>query len=927
MTSACFASFRLDLANEQLWAGDARLPLRGKTFAVLRYLVERPGELVTKAALLDAVWADAAVSDSMPSICVTELRKALGDDARQPGIIETVHGRGYRFIASVTVPAVEAPDSPSPPWGRAPFVVGREAELAQLDAWFAKVVATGARNVVFVWGEPGIGKTAFARAFITSLRDKTAVRIAYGQCVEQYGAGEPYMPMLEALSRLCQAANGGQVHATLRRLAPSWLAQMPSLLSEAERADLVSLTQGLTQPRMLSEMTGALAALAAETPLVLLLEDLHWSDPSTLELIAAVGQQAEASQLLIIGTYRPAEMLAPGHPLRRVKGELELHHQCGEIRLRLLNESDIADYLAKRLGDGSDAGLFSGLAATLHARTEGNPLFIVDLVDFLVAHGTLMRSGGAFAAKPPRPPDLGRIDIPRSIIQMVERNLDQLDANDQHVLEAASVAGDHFSVAAVAAGLECSPDAIEACCTRLARREQFIGTAGLNQWPDGTASASFRFNHALYREVLYERAPAGQRMELHRRIADCEESAYGEQAGTIAAELADHYARGNDPAKAVKYLQLAGELASSRGALVEAERHYSHALELLVSLPEGLDRLRQELRLQLAVGPALIAVKGFAAPETERAYARALELCERLGDLPEVYPALFGMWVMHFLRGEFSKAYRLAEQLLRQAKISSGLTLPLAELAVGNASYQMGKLSQAREHIEQALLHYDPDRHGPATMRDMGFDARISGLSAIALTLWHLGYPDQALARANEGVALARGLAHLHSVAHAEFFVGFVRQWRREPGATLASADAVIALSTEQGFALWLGWATTLRGCAMAEDGHRAEGITQIEEGLAMSLATGTKLSRSDFLCVLAEACIATGRFDAGRRALEEALAAADQHEGRLCEAEVHRLKGELLLQQHRFERNGVVHPGEASATSSRFCKVPIRTR
>ena len=203
---------------------------------------------------------------------------------------------------------------------------------------------------------------------------------------------------------------------------------MPSLLSETDRADLVGQTQGLTQPRMLCEMTRALATLATEAPLVLLLEDLHWSDPSTLELITAIAQQPEPSQLVIIGTYRPAEMLAPGHPLRRVKGELELHHQCGELRLRLLNESDIADYLARRLGDGAGASLFGGLAAMLHARTEGNPLFVVDLVDFLVAHGILGRSGGAFAAKPPRPLDLGRIDIPRSILQMVERNLDQLDA-------------------------------------------------------------------------------------------------------------------------------------------------------------------------------------------------------------------------------------------------------------------------------------------------------------------------------------------------------------------------------------------------------------------------------------------------------------------------------------------------------------------
>lgn len=278
-----FPPFRLDSDSEQFWRDQREIKLRRKTFEVLRYLVDHPGQLVTKSTLLDTIWGEVAVSDSMPAICVSELRKVLGDDARAPHFIETIPGRGYRFIAPVTT----APESVAAAKARSipaadPLIVGRQHELAQIHRWFSNVTR-GNRNVVFVWGEPGIGKTTFVRTFLASIAPKNATRIAHGQCIEQYGAGEPYMPVMEALTRLCQEPGGAEVLAVLRRLAPSWLAQMPSLLTEPERERLRGETQDVTQQRMLTEMMQALEALATEVPMVLLLEDLHWSNPSTLE--------------------------------------------------------------------------------------------------------------------------------------------------------------------------------------------------------------------------------------------------------------------------------------------------------------------------------------------------------------------------------------------------------------------------------------------------------------------------------------------------------------------------------------------------------------------------------------------------------------------------------------------------------------------
>jgi predicted ATPase len=282
-------------------------------------------------------------------------------------------------------------------------MVGRTAELARLNEWFAQV-KSGTRRVIFVAGEAGIGKTTLTRAFLESITNNQGVRIGRGQCVEQYGAGEPYMPILEALTRLCREPGGDKLVEILHRMAPAWLAQMPSLISAEDRARLQGLAQGTTQQRMLREMAEALEVIAADSPLVLFLEDLHWSDPSTLDLIATVARRSEPARLMIVGTYRPVEMLAGEHPLRTMKEELELHQQAIELRLPLLSEPDVAAYLTDRFGDSNEK-----IAPAIYARSEGNPLFMVNVVDYLVEQGSLANAD--------------KIEAPRNIRQMIERNL------------------------------------------------------------------------------------------------------------------------------------------------------------------------------------------------------------------------------------------------------------------------------------------------------------------------------------------------------------------------------------------------------------------------------------------------------------------------------------------------------------------------
>jgi predicted ATPase/DNA-binding winged helix-turn-helix (wHTH) protein len=898
--SNLFPPFRLDPANQQLWRGKEALYLRRKTFEVLRYLVDHPNQLVTKAMLLDAVWPGVVVSDTLPATCVAELRRELGDDARTPQFIETVHRRGYRFIAQVTMPAAtpEPTHKPSRVSNSQKSMVGREAELARLGNAYARVLE-GQRRILFVTGEAGIGKTTFAQAFLESIAEAGAVRLERGQCVEHYGSGEPYMPVLEALSRLSREPGGQQVIEILNKFAPSWLAQMPELLTREERVRLQSEMPGVTQQRMLREMTQALEALAAEQPIVLLLEDLHWSDFSTLELISAIARRGEPARIMIVGTYRPVEILASGHPLRTMKQELELHHYCEEMRLRPLNEANVVTYLARRLDRGGSRQ-FRTLAPVIHARTDGNPLFMVNMVDYLLSDaGLLVNSREASEAEWAETLQVHRLDALRSVRQMIERNLERLQPDEQAVLEGASVAGAEFSTAAVAAALERTQNEVEAFCVRLSRREQFVSAQGPVSWPDGTVAARFRFHHTLYQEVLYARLPVGHQARLHRLIALREEAGYGERAAEVATELANHYRRANDKQKALQYFQLAGQRAISRAAVIEARGHFAEAIKLLHELPEDLARDRRELDLHLAVAPVLIAViGGWYASETERAWAHAKELCDRLGDSAALFPVVFGMYALQLVRGNASEANRLAKQLLSLAESADDVAKMLyARIALGITFYFMAEFNSALENLEICISIYDFERHGPL-MAHYGFDAGVWSLCYAAATYWQLGYLDQALNKSEEAIVLARKHSHPLSLAQADLWACIIRQMNGEAQVVEEISDRLSALSTKHGLSDWLYWADCLRGSAIAEQGNHEEGIRKLRENQEALDARGLRVWRPYFLCLLAEACMEANHIDDGLNAVTEALTAADKNNEREHEAEIHRLKGELLLRQ-----------------------------
>ena len=587
-----FGDFCLDLTSERLWYRDEVAALTPKGFAVLRRLVEDRGQLVSKEELLRAGWAKTHVSEGVLKVVILEIRRALGDDPAAPSFIETVPRRGYRFIGPR--PRQAKPPASVDPRGA---LVGRDEVLAQLEDRLASVVA-GHRQLVFLSGEAGIGKTAVLDALLARAASDPDLLIARGTCLEHYGAAEAYLPVLEAFGRLLREHASQRVVRILQTHAPTWLAQLPWLERRDDREPSRGQVAGVSNAGMLREMAEALEALSAVTPVLMVLEDLHWSDHSTLDLLAMIARRQESARLFVVGSYRPVDAIVARHPLRALIQELRVRHQCEDIALAFLREPHVAAYLAQRFGGHAFP---SELARAVHQRTDGNPLFMVRVLDELVALRALEREDDRWRLRR-SVGDIARA-VPDSLRALVEMQVDRLQPEAQRLLEAASVLGPEFTIASVAAGLDADPRVIEERCEDLARQGQFLSAGVLFVRPDGTQVARYRFTHSLYPHAIAERVPAGLRLRLHQRVGEWLERTYGAQVTTIAGPLAWHFEEAGDYRRAIRYLVVAAENAARRFAYGDACRVLEQARSLVHHLAADA-RSALEVELLQRIGDA-----------------------------------------------------------------------------------------------------------------------------------------------------------------------------------------------------------------------------------------------------------------------------------------------------------------------------------
>jgi predicted ATPase/DNA-binding winged helix-turn-helix (wHTH) protein len=574
-----FACFQLDTQNQCLWRNGDRIPLTPKPFAVLRYLVENPQRLVTYDELLEALWPETYVQPQVLRTYVLELRKVLGDDAGNARFIETVPKRGYRFIAplaesSQSVAGFEAKPGAPQPSG----LLGRSTEMGEFERAFSEVLK-GERQVLFVTGEVGIGKTSLVDAFCRRLGSDGLARMARGQSVEGFGGKEPYYPVMEALTQLCTESGDGKSLRVLQQKAPNWHAKLPVVMtSEIRQAPAAS---SVPSERLLGEICDALEAMAAETPLVLVFEDLHWADHSTLDLLSALARRRAQSKLMVIATFRPADVSDSQHPLKGLKQDLVTRKLCVELALRPLAKPAVAEFLVRELGQAKPP---AGLISFLHQHSEGNPLFMIAVLEHLISQDHLRRENELWhLASPLAEIDMG---VPAALSELIELQIERLDPADQRLLEAASLIGVIFPAWAAAAALNGDLEEIEEEYEKLTRRLHFLNPAGHDELPDGTHSAFYVFTHGLYREVLYKRQSSSRRTRRHARVAEKLLQLFAGREQDVATEIAAHFEAAGDWNRAAEALMTSAQAYLHRGDREEALLLLRQAAKLIENLPE-----------------------------------------------------------------------------------------------------------------------------------------------------------------------------------------------------------------------------------------------------------------------------------------------------------------------------------------------------
>ena len=767
--------------------------------------------------------------------------------------------------------------------------VGRQKELAALRDGFASAVA-GRGLFLCVAGEPGIGKTTLVEDFLSDLAAAgQACTVAQGRCSERLSGTEAYLPFLEALDDLLHGQDGDAVARMMKVVAPTWYAQVVPLAAEdSSFARVLEQAKAVSRERLKRELGAFLQEASRLRPLLLFFDDLHWADASTVDLLAYIGSKCAALRLLLVLTYRPTDLLLSKHPFVPVKQDLQARGVCREVALELLVRRDIERYLALEFPEHRFPEEFAPL---IHNKTEGNPLFMVDLLRHLRSRQVLAQEQGRWVLAQSLP-DLQR-ELPESVRSMIERKIVQLGEEDRRLLVAASVQGYEFDASVVSEALGLDAAEVEEQFEELERVHAFVRLVREHEFPDRTLTLRYRFVHVLYQNALYASLRPTRRATLSAAVAQALVTHHGEKNAVVAAELALLWEAARDFTRAVVCFLLAAQNAVHLFAHREAVGLAQRGLALVVALPDSPERDRQELTLQLTLGPPLMFTKGTAAPEIERTYRRAHELCQKVGEASQHFSALWGLW---YCQMDVGKAQDMSGQLLilvGQAQ-DPGLHLE-AYHALGPSYLYAGDLATALAHMEQCFALYDPGQHRSYAARFAGHDPGVCCLCHASWCLWLLGYPDQALKRSREAMALAQHLSDPTGLTRAHFLSGQLHQLRRDGAETLEHAEALQRLAAEQGLPYHLAGGSILRGWSLTNQGQSDIGLAEIRDRM-VHWSKALPSSRNQFLVMFAELCGKCGNVEEGLEVLAEALKGVEITGCVFLEPELRRLKGELLL-------------------------------
>jgi class 3 adenylate cyclase/predicted ATPase len=763
-------------------------------------------------------------------------------------------------------------------------LVGRESELGLLLNRWAHAKEGEGQAVLFS-GEAGIGKSRIVRAFRDHLDAEPHSRVLYyGSPYHQNSAFYPAIEQLERDLRFGKEDGVTQrldkLEAVLRNLDLSvddlvpLLAALLSLKSDGRFSPLTLAPEELKR-KTLAALVGVYEAMALQRPVLMVIEDVHWIDPSTRELITLLIERLASCRIFLLITCRP-EFESPWAG----------HTHITSFTLNRLSRKESASMIA-RVTQGK--GLPEAVLDEIVVKTDGVPLFLEELTKTVLESGLLENAGDRYILSGPLP----ALAIPTSLQDSLMARLDRL-ASGKEIAQLGAVIGREFSYQLLAGVSRLADEELHDALRELNQSELIFSRGSP---PDAT----YNFKHALVQDVAYQSLLKNKRQQYHQRIAEVLEERLPEIANTEPELLAHHYTEAQLAEPAIDYWYRAGQLARERSANVEAIAHLTKGLGLLESIPDTTKRAAKELALQMALGLAYLAAKGFGAMEVERTYARARELCEQVGDTRQLFKASWGLGRFYTLSGQLRAARQQAEEILVLAqRLQEPEFLIEGHLAMGITLYWMGEFAHARSHNEQVLALYNPDKHG-ALGFEYGEHPDVTCWARQAFPLWMLGYPDRALESSRKAIARAQELSHPFGLARALNFVSGIHQLRREPQSAQKQAEAAISLATEKGFAMWMRFGMLFRGCALIEQGQTKEGIAQLQEGIAATSGTGL-LGNTRLLGVLADAFAKIGKPEKAFSALAEAAAVGDKTGEDFWQAELHRLRGELLLRDHGTE-------------------------
>jgi serine/threonine protein kinase/predicted ATPase len=764
--------------------------------------------------------------------------------------------------------------------------VRRERETVALRAAFDGAEA-GRGSVLCVAGEPGIGKSTLIEDFLADLATPgSSVLIARGHCSERFGSTDAYLPVIDALGDLFRSPSGGSVTRLTKAIAPTWYAQVVPSARTAEG-------HAPSQPAMLREFGNFLVEASRLGAFVLFIDDVHWADVSTVDLLAHIGRQCCNLRVLVIVTYRPTELLLGPHPFHGVKHELQGKGVCTELSLGFLGRHDIERYLNLAFPNHSFPLDF---AEAIHARTEGSPLFMVELLRYLRERGVIANDGGRWALTSELP-DLRR-HLPETVRGMISRKLERLTEDDRRLLSAAAVQGAEFDSTVIAGALNLDAADVEERLQALDRVHGLVRLEREYEFPDRTLTMRYAFVHFLYQQALDADLSPTRRSMLGASLARILEGHYSAGSAEAAAQLGYLYEVGRDYGRAARHCALAAANAARLYAHREAAEIARRGLRLLATLPDTPERATLEIQLQTLLGLQLQVAYGFASFDATRAYARARELHRSVPGAPPLFPVLWGLWLAAKARSELPLARNLAAELQTLAAQLNDPNLAMqADQALAVTTLCLGETAATLQHMQQGTALYNYERHRTHSFH-FGQDPCVACQSFGAVALCLRGQPEAAVELGLEAMQLSHQLSQPSSQALALFFAAMVHQLRRDPVKAHACTEGCAAFASLHGLSFWQAGSSVLGGWALAGCGKAEEGLDRLERGLNDWDATGSVTYKTYLLGLLAEVLIDVGQVERASRVLNDALALVRQTSEGLYEAELHRLRGELLVRE-----------------------------